>query len=223
MQNIPIFTAANGLATLVLREIPFSGRAYIMIRSIWNGKAEALVKECADFCRMAGAREIYATMDLEPLPLEPAYDMVELQCVRENLPECQPVDTEPVTARTAEEWLQVYNRCFLPIAGAAAYDRRECSRLIKDGTGVLVRRDGICAAIAETKQDGLAAIAVLPQYRGLGTPLALTLLRQMEPPVLTVRTASTNEPALALYRKLGFETRRIVSRWWRAEPERRGE
>ena len=223
MQNIPLFTAANGLASLVLREIPFSGRAYIMIRSIWNGRGEALVRECADFCRMAGAKEIYASMELEDLPLAHAYDMVELQCRREDLPDCEPVDVEPLTARWAEEWLEVYNRAFLPIAGAAAYDRREVSRLIKDGTGVLVRRDGHCAAIAETRRDGLAAIAVLPACRGLGTPLALTLLKRMEPAVLTVRTASTNGPALAMYRRIGFQEQRTVSRWWRAETEREGE
>lgn len=217
MQNIPIFTAANGLATLILREIPFSGRAYVMFRSVWKDPA-ALAAECASFCRMAGAGEVYVSHDCKELPLAHAYDMVELRCEKEALPALtDPVELLPLTAERAEEWLEVYNRSFAPIPGAAAYDRREMTRLMKDKTAFWVERDGSCAAIVEEKPDGLAAIAVLPRYRGLGTATALTALHRAQAQVLTVRTASTNERALAMYDRLGFQTKEIVSRWWLAE------
>ncbi len=217
MQNIPIFTAANGLASLVLREIPFSGRAYVMLRSVWKDPA-ALAAECADFCRMAGAKEVYVSHDCKDLPLAHAYDMVELSCRKETLPALtDPVALLPLTAERAEEWLAVYNRCFTPIAGAAAYDRREMNRLLKDKTAFWVERDGVCAAIVEETSHGLAAIAVLPEYRGMGTAVALTALHRSNAPVLTVKTASTNGPALAMYGRLGFEQTQIVSRWWLAE------
>jgi len=218
VQNIPIFTAANGLATLVLREIPYSGRAYVMLRSVWNDAVTALVQECASFCRMAGAETVYVSQDCKDLPFPHAYDMVELQCRREDLPgQTEPVELAPLTADRAEEWCSVYNRCFLPIAGAAAYDHRERNRLLKDNTAFLVIKDGVCAAIVETKPDGLAAIGVLPEYRGMGTAVALAALQKVQSPLLTVRTASTNQRALAMYEKLGFRKKQIVSRWWLAE------
>lgn len=218
MQNIPVFTAANGLASLILREIPYSGRSYVMLRSVWNGGVKALVEECAAFCRMAEAETVYVSQDCEELPFPHAYDMVELSCRREDLPPlAEPVRLIPLTADRAEQWRAVYNGCFLPIAGAAAYDRREMNRLLKDKTAFWVEQDGMCAAIVEQKTDGLAAIAVLPEFRGMGTAVALTALRQLHAPVLTVRTASTNGPALAMYGRLGFTQTKTVSRWWLAE------
>ena len=42
MKNIPIFTAVNGTASLILQEIPISGKAYVILRSVWT-TAEALL------------------------------------------------------------------------------------------------------------------------------------------------------------------------------------
>ena len=55
MKNIPLFTSSYGLATLILKEISWNGRAYVLIRSVWNDQTAALLEECRGFCRAAGA------------------------------------------------------------------------------------------------------------------------------------------------------------------------
>ena len=62
MKNIPVFTTPHGIATLILREIPYSGRAYILPQSAFTSEAE-LVRECAEFCRAAGAGQVFAKLD----------------------------------------------------------------------------------------------------------------------------------------------------------------
>ena len=49
MQNIPIFTSVHGTATLILKEIPVSGLAYVLVRSVWDGDLEGLAAEGAAF------------------------------------------------------------------------------------------------------------------------------------------------------------------------------
>ena len=69
MRDIPMFTTENGIATLVLREIPTKQTAYIHLQS--SQEPERLLSECVDFCRAAGAEKIYATGHacLEKYPL----------------------------------------------------------------------------------------------------------------------------------------------------------
>ena len=40
MNNIPVFTGQGGTATLILREIPVSQRAYILLRTVLPGMEE---------------------------------------------------------------------------------------------------------------------------------------------------------------------------------------
>ena len=75
MKNIPVFTSSYGIATLILREIPWNRTAYVLIRSVWNDQKAALLEDCKGFCRAVGAEEIYASWELETLPAEPVWDM----------------------------------------------------------------------------------------------------------------------------------------------------
>ena len=102
MNNIPIFTAVNGMATLILKEIPICGRAYVLLRSVWNGQTAALLEECAQFCRMAGAQEVFASDETKELPAEPAYDVLELSLHRDSLPlPAKPVELVPLGQENA--------------------------------------------------------------------------------------------------------------------------
>ena len=58
MQNIPMFTGVHGMATLILKEIPVSGMAYVLVRSVWKDDLAGLLAECRDFCRAAGAEVV---------------------------------------------------------------------------------------------------------------------------------------------------------------------
>ena len=69
MRDFPVFTTEHGAASLVLREIPYKSIAYITLQD--TKQPEDLLQECVDFCRIAGARKIYATGHefLEQYPL----------------------------------------------------------------------------------------------------------------------------------------------------------
>ena len=220
MKNIPIFTASNGLASLILREIPYSGRAYVMVRAVWRGETAALLEECGQFCRAAGAETVFASDGLEPLPARHAYDMVELRCRRADLPVPDRVlPLEPLTADNAAAYLEIYNRCFRDLPGARAYDQTDIRRLLGKNLAFLVRWQGNYAAVAELAEGGLAGAGVLPEFRGqgLGRELVLTVLHRLETPEVTLKTASTNAAALSLYRRLGFGQTQITSRWWQLD------
>ena len=49
MRDIPVFTTQYGVASLVLREIPYRQEAYISIQS--SLQPEQLLEECIGFCR----------------------------------------------------------------------------------------------------------------------------------------------------------------------------
>lgn len=203
------------MASLVLREIPYSGAAYVLVRSVWNGQTAALLEECASFCRTAGAQRVYASDGKNDLPAEHAYDMVMLTMPSENLPELtNPIELEPISAQNGAEYLAVYNACFRDLPGAASYGKKDLQRLIDHSSGFLTRKNGVCAGIVELEKDELAGICVLPEFKGLGYDLALTALHRLEPSVMRLKTASSNKRALSLYRRLGFGNDTVISRWW---------
>lgn len=59
MKDIPVFSCPDGIATLILREVPFRGEGYILVRGVF-GTLEGLLAECAGFCRAAGAERLFA-------------------------------------------------------------------------------------------------------------------------------------------------------------------
>ena len=196
MKNIPVFTAVNGTASVILQEIPYSGKAYILIRSVWT-TAAALLEECCQFCRMAGAEQVFT-------------------CEKAALPQPRrPVVLEPLTPENGGDYLAVYNRCFREVPGAATYGQRDLKRLYDTDCAFLVRQDGVCAAVAEICEEGLEGIAVLPEFRGLGYDLAAEVLQMVPSVTVRLKVASTNERAIALYERLGFVRETVVSRWWK--------
>ncbi len=218
MKNIPLFTTSSGIATLILREIPWNGRAYVLVRSVWNGQAEALLQECGSFCRAAGAQEIYAACHGEdaPLPAEPAYSIDTMHCQKKDLPKPSlTVELEPLTKENSQHYLDIYNCCFREVPSAASYDRKKLEPLYGEDLAWLARKDGVYAAVAEISATGLEGIAVLPEFRGLGFALAATVLQMIPRPVVELRVASNNDRAIALYRRLGFQKTGQRKQWYR--------
>ena len=214
MKDIPIFTGAHGVATLILSQIPWSGCGYVMVRSVWDDE-KAFLEECLSFCRACGAETVYASWELAELPAPHGYDMVQMEMKKSDLPQGETLTLEDLTEENSEVFIDIYNTCFLPIPNAASYGKKDIGRLLGEETAYLVKQDGKYAAIAEISKEGLEAVAVLPQYRGLGYDLCRTVLHKVPSVTLKLKTVSTNERALALYRRLGFGNEQIVSRWWK--------
>ena len=85
MRDIPVFDTQYGVASLVLKEIPYQQTAYITIQS--SCEPEMLLQECVGFCRACGGARIYATGDpvLEKYPMHTA--MWQMQCLVDSLPD----------------------------------------------------------------------------------------------------------------------------------------
>ena len=215
MKNIPVFTSSYGIATLILREIPWSGSAYVLIRSVWDGQTAALLEECRGFCRAVGAKHVYAAWDTAELPAAHAWDMIRMTRPKAGLPQSLcPVEPEPLTRENAAAYLEIYNRCFVQVPAAASYDAGSLEPLYGEDLAWLVKRGGVYAGVAEISKEGLEGIAVLPEHRGLGYDLALAVLPMVPSPELRLKVASTNLRAIALYERLGFTVDGVEKRWW---------
>lgn len=215
MKNIPMFTGQHGMATLVFRELSFSGCAYVVVRAVWNGETAAFLEECRGFCRAVGAEKIYASWEENPLPAVHAYDMLGLYREKAGLPlPSREVELEYLRPENGQTYLQIYNTCFRPIPGAASYDKQDLRRLYGEDRAFLAKVDGQYAAVAEISKEGLESIAVLPEYCGLGHDLSLTVLPMVPNPILRLKVASGNHRALKLYQRLGFVQENVRSRWY---------
>ena len=218
MNNIPVFTAQGGTATLILREIPISGKADVLLRTVLPGMEENLTAECASFCKICGAEEIFASWENGDLPfLPPAYDIYLLHVTKSALPEGKPVHLVPMTPENDAIYQRIYNRCFYHVSHAASYDRGQIARIYREGQRAFLALDEHDKpyGIGELHGDELAAIAVLPKYRGKGMDLAISLLHLCPGEDLKVTVASDNDAAMRLYEKLGFHLSGVESKWFR--------
>ena len=218
MNNIPVFTGQGGTATLILREIPISGKAYVLLRTVLPGQAENLAAECASFCKMCGAEEIFASWEDGDLSFLPhAYDIYWLHVEKSALPEGKPVQLVPMTPENDAIYQRIYNRCFYHVSHAASYDRGQIARIYREGQKAFLALDERERpyGIGELHGDELAAIAVLPKYRGRGMDLAISLLHLCPGEDLHITVASDNDAAMRLYEKLGFHLFGVESKWFR--------
>jgi len=220
MRNIPVFMAEGGTASLILREIPHRAIAYIRLLTVRD--LPALAAECAAFCRGCGAETVLLTRGAEPLEGFPhAYDTLRLHVSKDTLPSpAVPCPLEPMTPDNDAIYQRVYNRCFEDVPGAATYDRAEIRRIYTQSQRAFLALDqaGDPCGMGELHGSELAAVGLLPEYRGKGLSrdLVLTLLSLCPGPEITLTAASNNVPALSLYDSLGFTVCGKVSMWYSA-------
>lgn len=209
MKDFPVFTTEYGVASLILREVPYQGIAYIRIQSSLD--PDNLVKECVSFCRMVGAERIYATGDpsLEKYPLYTA--VWTMACLREFLGETD-ASLWPVTEETADRFRELYNQKVIIIPNAAWMDSLEQKRMISQGDGYFVHRDGKLLGIGRAAGEELRFLASLSPGAGADVIRALASVSRESRCVLDV--ASANEKALSLYERLGFLRVGEKSRWY---------
>ncbi len=208
MKNIPFFTTEFGVASLVLKEIPYRGEAYIMIRDTCN--PEKLLEECRDFCRAAGAEKIYGSGHtyLEKYPLHTA--IWKMTVARDSL-----ADTDaalfPVTEQTLEQWRRLYNRGMENIAGASYMTASDGKKMLSYGDGYFIYKEGILIGIGKASGDRIdTVVSVVP---GAGRDLVLALNHALSGEEIHLDVASVNRPAVALYDRLGFIKTAEISRW----------
>lgn len=210
MKDIPVFNTEFGVASLFLREIPYRQRAHIKIQS--SLEPERLLAECVDFCRACGAEWIDGAGHeyLEKYPLITA--LYTMQCDRLAIGETDAY-LFPVTEKTVQQWLDIYNGKMADVPNAAFMDSRDGKELLQTGDGYFVHRDGQLLGIGKAAGDFIdTVIAVKP---GMGETVVKALSGILTGDTVRLMVAGANERAVRLYERMGFVKVREVSRWYR--------
>ncbi len=209
MRDFPVFTTQNGVASIVLREIPYRGEAYITLRD--SLQPEALLAECVEFCKIAGADKIYATGH-DVLLKYPLYtSVIKMQQLRDNLQEGDGY-LFPVTEQTAEEWRSIYNEKMRSVPNASAMTREDMKKHTSNGGCYFVHKGDRLLGIGLVQEDKIEAIAACE--KSVGETVLLTLCNAIFTELVTVEVASANVPAMRLYERLGFQKVAEISCWY---------
>ena len=211
MRDFPVFATDFGVASLVLKEIPYREEAYITIQDVQPDGFEEHLKECVSFCRMAGAEKIYAKGHerLEQYPLHTAvYEMRGMAWVDKD----QLESLFPVTEETVRQWRTIYNKRKRGIDNAGTLEARDEKRILESGGAYFVHADGELLGIGWMEDAKLLAVAAV--QKGAGERVMHTLMSLVEGAGMTLEVASTNERAIRLYEKLGFLKTKEMSRWY---------
>lgn len=210
MKDFPVFTTEYGVASLVLKEVPYRQEAYIILQSTED--PEELLKECVSFCRMVGAEKIYAKGHsiVERYPLHTAiYEMRGEAAVDPEKLE----NIFPVTENTISKWRQISNERMRGVDCAATQTFADEKFLLETGGAYFIHHDGELLGIG--LMHDLELMQICAVKHGMGERVAHTLLSTVEGSTVRLEVASTNERAIRLYERLGFIRTREISRWYR--------
>lgn len=211
MKDFPVFTTENGVASLILKEIPYRGEAYIHLRDSQN--PQALLEECVSFCTACGAKAVYAAGNpiLESYPLHTA--ILEMRGVP-NIEVEQIASLFPVTETTAGRWRELHNRAMAQVPNAGTLEQRDEEELTRGGA-YFIHRQGELLGIGYLKEDCIVALAACKP--GAGKQVLHSLCSVCPGVPLRLEVASNNERAIGLYERMGFLKVREISRWYRVQ------
>lgn len=210
MRDFPVFDTQNGVGSLILKEIPYRGVAYIQIQSASD--PEAFLAECVDFCKLAGAQQILAAGH-DCLTRYPEHTQIwEMRICAESLPDTD-ASVFPVTEKTAARWQELYNEKMKNIPNSAYMTNRDMQKLLAEGGGYFVHRNEKLLGLGKASGDRIDA--VISMEKGAGKTVVAALSHGLTADVITLQVASANEKAVRLYDRMGFIKGKIVSTWYR--------
>lgn len=209
MRDFPMFTTEYGVASLVLKEVPYRQEAYIIIQSALQ--PEELLRECISFCRMVGAEKVFARGHacMESYPL---------YCAVFEMRGSMEVDEEktqnlwPVTKETVEVWRQFLNEKLRVIDNAGTLEAKDEQQILDSGGAYFVHRKGELLGAGWLAGEELKLIAAAEP--GTGEWVFHSLLSVEPPEQLRLEVASTNERAIRFYEKMGMVKTAELRRWY---------
>lgn len=209
MKDIGIFPTEYGVASLILREIPYRAEAYIRIQDVQEGSLPLLLAECAAFCKACGAERILWTgVETDEAPAMSVLRMRGTAWVDPSLLE----QLFPVTEQTVSRWRQIYNERMRSVPQARTLSFTDEKELAEAQGTYFVHHNGELLGIGWLEDAHLLAIASCKP--GAGERVAHTLMSLVEGSDLTLEVADSNEKAIALYQKLGFIPTGIAGQWF---------
>ena len=209
MKDIPLFPTEYGVASLFLKEIPYSGSAYIQIQDAPEERMDRLLLECVGFCRACGAEHFYYSGGAEKE--EPTFSLLKMS--GQARPESEKVaHLFPVTEQTVARWRQIYNEKMATVSHSRTLSFGDEQEILRSGGAYFVHRNGMLLGIGWLENAHLLAIAsVVP---GAGEQVLNTLMSLVEGEQMTLEVSSQNQKALALYQRLGFLITGISKKWY---------
>ena len=209
MRDMPFFTTQLGVASLTLSQIPYTQQAYIRIQDTQD--PEVFLRECVSFCRAAGAEKIYATGH-SACEVYPEYTKLLTMKADRNVVGETDAMLFPVTESTLEQWREIYNQKIQKVPNGAWITAQDGQKLLKDGDGYFVHKDGSLLGIGKASAGVIDWVAsVLP---GAGADVVRGLCHALSEDTVTLVVASQNHKALRLYEQLGFVCTEELSTWY---------
>ena len=210
MKDFPVFTTEYGVASLILREIPYRKEAYIIIQS--SEEPEQLLEECVSFCRMVGAEKILARGHkwVERYPLHCA--IVEMRGSI-LLDESKVRHLWPVTPENIGQWRSLLNEKMASVDNAGTLTRAGEKEILDLGGAYFVHDSGELLGAGWIVGDELMLVAAF--QKGAGEQVVHTLLSAALQQSIRLQVASTNSRAIRLYERMGFVSTAELRRWYR--------
>ena len=210
VKDFPMFTTEFGVASLILKEIPYRGEAYIIIQN--TQQPEQLLQECISFCRMCGAEKIYARGHeiTQGYPLHCAvYEMRAEVRIDDSKVEM----LFPVTEETVGQWRQLMNERLRSVDNAATLEKKDEKEILSSSGAYFVHCNGQMLGAGWLEENELKLIA--SAQSGAGERVLHTLLSVAAQQEVKLDVVSTNERAIHLYEKYGFIKTAERRRWYR--------
>lgn len=209
MRDIPMFTTENGVASLILKQIPYWKNAYVRIQN--SIAPEELLKECVDFCRCAGAEKIYAAGHsiLEEYPLY--CRIVRMACNRDSIGDTD-ASLIPVLQDNLEQWRQLYNKKMSGVPNAAYMTVADAQKLLSTGNGYFIHRGDDLLGIGIAGGSQIDCVVSLSP--GAGADIVKALCHTIFSDTVSLEVATTNARAVRLYESLGFIATGEISAWF---------
>ena len=209
MQDFPVFTTNNGVASLILSQIPYTQKAYIQIQS--SETADLLLDECVSFCTAVGAEHIYASG--HPVCAKyPFFTQIwKMQADADSIGETD-ASIFPMCEKTVAKWREIYNEKVRLVPNGAFLTIQKSQEFLKAGDCYFVHRDGKLLGIGKAAADRIEWIASVE--KGAGEDVIRALRRALSAETVWLEVASENKKALLLYEKLGFLKVSVVSQWY---------
>lgn len=208
MKDIPVFTTDNGIASLALQQIPYTGFAHITIHA--SSEFRDFIQECTGFCRAVGAERILACghKDLERYPMYTRVLSMQMPIPEEVEQAC----LFPVTVESLDKWLDIYNDGMKDAPNAVVLSKQAGKELVEKGTAYFAHENGNVLGIGVVEDDTVRAIVSC--QKGAGERVMNSLCGVLSGDIVKVEVAENNGPAMNLYRRMGLVTTGVLKTWY---------
>lgn len=210
MKDFPMFTTEFGIASLVLREIPYRGEAFILIQDTLQ--PDELLAECISFCRICGAEKIYARGH-EIVEKYPLHCIVYEMRGRAEVDETKVENLWPVTEETVTQWRELMNEKMRPVDNSGTLEKKGEREILDIGGAYFVHHEGELLGAGWLVDNELRLVASCKA--GMGERVCHTLFSLIPGQEVKLDVVSTNTRAIRLYEKLGLIRTSERRRWHR--------